>query len=99
MIRGTTPKLEFTLPFDISQIEKSYITFMQDNTIVLEKSFDDCEAVDNMLIINLTQEETLKLKAGKVVEIQIRVRTISGNALASNIIRVNTERILRDGVI
>ncbi len=99
MIRGTTPRLEFTLPFDVSQIEKSYITFMQDNTIVLDKTFDDCEAVENMLIVNLTQEETLKLKAGKVVEMQIRVRTISGDALASNIIRVNAERILRDGVI
>ena len=72
---------------------------MQDNTIVLDKTFDDCEAVENMLIVNLTQEETLKLKAGKVVEMQIRVRTISGDALASNIIRVNAERILRDGVI
>lgn len=99
VIRGTTPRLEFTLPFDVSQIEKSYITFMQDNTIVLDKTFDDCEAVENMLIVNLTQEETLKLKAGKVVEMQIRVRTISGDALASNIIRVNAERILRDGVI
>lgn len=99
MIRGTTPRLEFTLPFDVSQIEKSYITFMQDNMIVLDKTFDDCEAVENMLIVNLTQEETLKLKAGKVVEMQIRVRTISGDALASNIIRVNAERILRDGVI
>lgn len=99
MIRGTTPRLEFTLPFDVSQIEKSYITFMQDNTIVLDKTFDDCEAVENMLIVNLTQEETLKLKAGRAVEMQVRVRTISGDALASNIIRVNAERILRDGVI
>lgn len=99
MIRGTTPRLEFTLPFDVSQIEKTYITFMQDNTIVLDKTFDDCEAVENMLIVNLTQEETLKLKAGRAVEMQVRVRTISGDALASNIIRVNAERILRDGVI
>ena len=72
---------------------------MQDNTIVLDKTFDDCEAVENMLIVNLTQEETLKLKAGRAVEMQVRVRTISGDALASNIIRVNAERILRDGVI
>lgn len=99
MIRGTTPKLEFTLPFDVGQIAESYITFAQNDRIVLEKSFIECEAIDNMLIINLTQEETLKLSSGRAVDIQVRVRTVSGEALASNIIRVNTERILRDGVI
>ena len=49
--------------------------------------------------LHLTQEETLKLKANSIAEIQIRVRTNSGEALASNIIQVSTERILKDGEI
>lgn len=99
MIRGTTPKLEFALPFDVDQIAESYITFVQNNSIVLDKALSDCQAEGNTLTVKLTQEETLKLSSGKAIEIQIRVRTKFDEALASNIIRVNTERILRDGVI
>lgn len=99
MIRGTTPKLEFALPFDVSQIAEAYITFVQNNAIVLDKALKDCQAEGNTLTLHFTQEETLKLSAGKAVEIQVRVKTNFDEALASNIIRVNTERILRDGVI
>lgn len=99
MIRGTTPRLEFTLPFDVSQIAEAYITLSQAEKTVLEKRFEECEAEDSMLIIRLSQEETLKLRAGSTTEIQIRARLHSGDALASNIIRVGTERILKEGVI
>lgn len=99
MIRGTTPKMDFVLPFDVDSIAESYITFVQNNNIVFDKSFSECESHENTLTLRLTQEETLKLSDGNAVEIQIRVRTKSGEAMASNIIRVNTERILRDGVI
>lgn len=99
MIRGTTPLLEFTLPFDVSQIAEAYVTFCQSGRMVIEKRLDECEAEGNMLSIRLTQEETLGLSTVYTTEIQIRVRLLSGDALASNIIRVNTERILKDGVI
>lgn len=38
MIRGTTPKLEFTLPFDTSLIAEMYITLKQNGTTILEKN-------------------------------------------------------------
>ena len=99
MIRGTTPRLKFTLPFDTSQIAESYITFSQDETIKMDKSLEECEAYGNTLTVVLTQEETLSLASGKFVEIQVRVKTVSDDVLASNIIRVNVDRILREGVI
>lgn len=37
MIRGTTPTLEFTMPFDISLIAEMYITLAQNGATVLEK--------------------------------------------------------------
>ena len=99
MIRGTTPRLEFTLPFDVSQIAEAYVTFCQSGRVAIEKRLDECEAEGNMLSIRLTQEETLSLSTVHATEIQIRVRMLSGDALASNIIRVTTDRILKDGVI
>lgn len=42
MIRGTTPTLEFTLPFDTSLIAKMYITMTQNGKTALEKTLSDC---------------------------------------------------------
>ena len=50
-------------------------------------------------LAGLTQEETLKLGVSDRTEIQLRVRLADGNALASQIFAVSTERILKDGVI
>lgn len=99
MIRGTTPKLEFTIPFDTSQLAEAYITISQKGSIVIDKPLSEIICDGNVMSLHLTQEETLKLKADSIAEIQIRVRTNLGEALASNIIQVSTERILKDGEI
>ncbi|MBP3647191.1 MAG: hypothetical protein J6K55_12300 [Clostridia bacterium] len=99
MIRGTTPTLVFTLPFEAQQLEEAYISFAQNGKVVLEKTLSDCTSHQNTLTVRLTQEETLKLKTDVNTEIQIRARTIAEEAVASDIIRVPTGRILKDGVI
>ena len=99
MIRGTTPKLEFTIPFDTGQLVEAYITISQKGSIVIDKPLSEIICDGNVMSLHLTQEETLKLKADSIAEIQIRVRTNAGEALASNIIQVSTERILKDGEI
>jgi hypothetical protein len=99
MIRGTTPLLEFTVPFDTRQLAEAYVTLAQSGKVVVDKKLEDCEVDTHKLSVRLTQEETLRLDDGYVTEIQIRVRTIEGEALASNIIAERTDRILKDGVI
>lgn len=99
MIRGTTPTLEFTIPFDTGQLAEAYVTLAQREEVVIDKSLDECTCNGNKLTVKLTQEETLKLRDESLTEIQIRARTLSGDAVASNIIRESTERILKDGVI
>lgn len=99
MIRGTTPTLEFTLPFDTGELDEAYVSFAQRNEVVLEKTLSECECIGNKMIVRLSQEDTLKLRSDQGTEIQIRARTKGGEALASNIMRVSTERILKDGVI
>ena len=101
MIRGTTPTLEFTMPFDTSLIAELYITITQNGATALEKTLSDCNCNDTSVSLTLTQEDTLRLeqKPHSNSEMQIRVRTVAGEALASNIMSICDGRILKDGVI
>ena len=101
MIRGTTPRLEFTLPFDfdVDQLSEAYVTLSQNGEIVVDKALDECEAGDKTIAVKLTQEETLKLKSGYKTEIQIKAKLVSGDAVASDIIWQDVDRIIKDGVI
>ena len=101
MIRGTTPTLEFKLPFDTSLIAKMYITMTQNGKTALEKTLSDCNCSGRSVSLTLTQEDTLKLQQQprSQAEIQIRVRTTAGEALASDIMSVYVGRILKEGVI
>ncbi len=102
MIRGTTPTLEFTLPFDTSLIAEMYVTMTQNDKTVLEKTLSDCNCSGTSVSLTLTQEDTLRLQQQQLrsqAEMQIRVRTTAGEALASNIMRVYVGRILKEGVI
>ena len=99
MIRGTTPTLEFVLPFDTATIAEASVTLAQRGGVVLTKKLESCKCEGEKLTVQLTQAETLQLQCGCITEIQVRVRTKSGDALASDIIKVNTHRILEDGEI
>lgn len=99
IIRGTTPTLEFGLPFDTSLLAEAWVTLSQNDVVVLNKKLEDCKCDNRKLSVKLTQEETLKLSCDCKTEIQIRARALEGDALASDIITVNTNRILKDGVI
>ena len=99
MIRGTTPTLEFLLPFDTSILAEAFVTLSQNGTVVVDKQLTECNCTGTKLSVRLAQEDTLKFDCDCKTEIQVRARTQTGDALASNIITVNTERILKDGVI
>lgn len=99
MIRGTTPKLKFILPFNVDTLAEVFITMAQNDITVVEKSLKECEHDGRCLSVRLTQEDTLKLDCTCNTEIQIRAKTTTGEALASNIFTCDTGRILKDGVI
>lgn len=99
MIRGTTPKLEFELPFDTNLVAEAFITFSQRSNVILHKTYKDCESEGQTMCLKLTQEETLSFDGNCPIEIQIRVRTTAGEALASDIFEEYIDQILKDGVI
>ena len=100
MRRGTTPTHIFTLPqgMQTSTFSDVYITYSQMGRVVTEKEKDDLTIAENEIRVTLTQEDTLQFLPGKV-EIQIRVKTVSGNAFASDIVVTSAQKILKDGVI
>ena len=98
MYRGTTPTIVLTIE-GISEIDinKLYLSLRQfGNTI--EKTLEDVKIVGNVLYCTLTQEETLSLFEGKV-ELQIRIKSKSNVAYATNKIQVDVQDILKEGVI
>ena len=97
--RGTTPRLDFTLPFNTDLIDKAYITFHQKDRQAIEKVKSDCEIDTNKLILTLTQTDTLKLVSSVPVKIQVRALLIDGSAVASKVIEKSVNDVLKDGEI
>ena len=99
MIRGTTPKLEFVLPFKADSLIDGYVVLAQRDVVLVEKKISECQRNDHILCVTLSQEDTLKLDDRHRTEIQIRAKTLEGEVIASDVHSVETGRILKDGVI
>ena len=100
MKRGTTPTFALSLEgIDYDMLDTVYVTFKQDNRVIT-KTGDDVELdKDNQIInVSLTQSETLSFRQGYVF-IQLRAVTKGGNAVATDIVRINADGILKEGVI
>lgn len=97
MIRGTTPTLRFELPFEADEIDEGYITIAQRGRPNIDIPISRCTVDGNVLILTLTQEETLQLRP-VMAEIQLRVK-IDDSVLASEMITADVGAILKEGVI
>lgn len=106
MYRGTTPTLRFEIEDESGQsiptslIKTLYITFAQDQTVVLERT--DAIKDGNIASVTLTQQETLALSSGigkYPVTVQLRGKLLDGNIFASQKIALEVEAILKDGEI
>ena len=99
MIRGTTPTISFNVPYPQNELASLYLTIKQGREVVIEKTLDDVEISEGVATCKLSQAETLRLDADKAVDVQCRIKTITNEAIASNIVRDNAGRILKDGEI
>lgn len=107
MTRGTTPTHTFTLPDNLktATISALYITYAQHGTTVLEKTLDDVTNNNGVLTCTLTQADTLKFEVldqhcgCDKVDVQVRLKTSDGVAMASDIMSVTIMDILKDGEI
>ena len=107
MTRGTTPTHTFTLPDDLktTTISALYITYDQHGTTVLEKTLSDVTINGGVITCTLTQADTLKFEVldqrcgCDKVDVQVRLKTSDGVAMASDIMPVPIRDILKDGEI
>ena len=99
--RGTTPTHTFTVDVDLTQATALYITYKQNDKVVVEKSIEDCTITAETVTVELSQAESLKFNASSnlPVEIQIRAKFVDGTAIASNIMESDVGRILKGGEI
>lgn len=97
MIRGTTPVIILNLPMAID-FEVLYITFKQDNNVVLEKSLDDVKIEGTKVVIKFSQKETLTFDGSTSIKVQLRGR-VGETVYASKIVRLSMSDILKDGEI
>ena len=99
MRKGTTPTHIFKLPFNTDTLKSVMVIYAQNNVEVFKKETADCVLEGDTVSVTLTQEETFKFNHDENVQIQMRVLTAGGNALASNIQKVAVRQCLNCEVL
>ncbi len=99
MIRGTTPTHTFVLPFDTANVKECMIIYGQDDKEVLRKEASVCTMSDNKIVVELTQEDTLKFDCKKNVQLQLRVLTQDDKALATKVQTYPVHKCLNSEVL
>lgn len=106
MIRGTTQELVFNLGINTDEVSQLWLTFSHSNRLNAElftKEINDVILSGTTMTVPLSQEETLLLNQynlkDKVIYIQLRVLLNDGQALASSIVEMTVNHLLKGGVI
>lgn len=89
MRQGTTPTHYYTLPIDVSTIRKVEITYAQGGKVILTKGNADVSMEGKTIAVDLTQEDTFKLSAAALVNVQVRVMTTDDTVLASRVMTIS----------
>ena len=106
MIRGTTPTLVLVLD-DVDLTGQTFEVYLRglkngqlfcwDNSME-NVSLHDVTPGTSTVYVDLSQEDTLKLEVGKA-EVQVRFINHAGVALATNVVLVDVDKILKDSEI
>lgn len=100
MRRGTTPINVFTTDVDLTDASVIFLTYQQFGKTVIEiEKGDRLEVEEDQISVRLTQSETLMLDPTAEVRVQIRAGFDDGSRIASNIMRLGVQDILKDGEI
>lgn len=97
MRRGTTQTLTFNTGLDLSRVDLLDISFAQHDEVVVSKSLEDCTIDGQTIIVNLSEDDTLKFDSRKnPVQMQLRIG-IGEARLASGQMYMKVEPILKGG--
>jgi hypothetical protein len=86
-----------TVKVSADEVASFRVIYNQNGKNVLTR--DDAELNGVTATLKLTQEETLRFISSVRVEIQVRLLTNDGDALASDVITINVDRLLENEVL
>ena len=82
--RGTTPSFTFDMKVHLGNIKEFYVTFVQLDTIIIEKTIEDIKIIDEDSIkVNLTVEESLLFSDKYPVKCQFMIKYINNVVVTS----------------
>jgi len=82
--RGTTPTLTFEFDTSLDEFQIMHIAFEQNGSVVFIKTKENCYIDGNIVSVTLSQAETMLLKSGVKVNVQISVKYQDGTVDRTN---------------
>lgn len=100
MRRGATPILTLQVPqLSLSRMRKVELTLSQDGERIVITGDRITIKGDHTITVKLTQEETLKFRAGRSVSVQGKFMGADGTVIPSKIGRIPCKEILNAEVM
>ena len=96
--RGTTALHEFYTELPTDGLTALYITYVQNDEVIVEKQLSDATLEEGKISVTLSQADTLAFVAGKA-RCQIRVKYINDSAFATDEVGCIVMEILKEGEI
>lgn len=102
MKRGNTPTVTIRLPdeFAVAELEDAVFSIAQQSNEIIQKKLNEMAADEenNSLHLALTQEETLLLRYGDLIEMQLRIK-IKGKVIGTNIVKKMVEKTINEEIL
>ncbi len=103
IIRGTTPNVSFTIPYNVplDEANEIWVTISQDDCPIVDRQLSNSGVTVNEqnAIIKLTQEETLRFRTYPKAKVGIRMR-FQDEAISSSIPQeIKIIDVVKEGVI
>ena len=106
IIRGTTPLITANVrsSIDLSAVSEVWAYIYQQGRVIIDKKYSDTgsqvniDAENRKITVQLTQEDTLALRANSGAIFQMRL-IMGSTALATNGFNVMVREVYKDGII
>lgn len=96
--RGTTSLHEFFTELPTDGLAALYITYVQNDEVIVEKQLADATLEEGKISVTLSQADTLAFVAGRAT-CQIRVKYTNDSAFATDEVACKVLDILKEGEI
>lgn len=99
IIRGTTPKIEFDLPFSAEELKEVELTIAQKREVLYTKYKKDMEFNGYTGSVRLSQEETLAFNMNIPIQLQLRIQINDGRVFGTKAQSISPYDLLKNEVL